>query len=70
MKAIDSMWFNSASGSFGFVIGENESSGERHLYAGVISGIDEEEDKQEILDWGIKVNLAMIDNLLKKCRER
>ena len=38
MKAIDSMWFNTMQGHFGFAVGENEM-GERKLYAGYFHGL-------------------------------
>ena len=68
MKAIDSMWFNSIQGTFGFVVGENEM-GERKIYAGVVSGQTEETDEQAILAWGNKVNIGMMENLIAKTKK-
>ena len=48
MKVIDSMWFSTRQGNFGFVVGENDM-GERKLYAGVVSGLDQKTDEQELL---------------------
>ena len=67
MKAIDSMWFNSLQGSFGFVLGENEV-GKRTLYAGVAKGLDQKTDEQEILSWGNKVNIGMMESLIAKTK--
>ena len=67
MKAIDSMWFNTLQGSFGLVIGENER-GERHLYAGVCSGLDQGHDEKSILSWGNKVNIGMMEGLIAKTK--
>ena len=68
MKVIDSMWFNTNKGSFGFVVGENEV-GERNLYAGVTSGSTQEADEQEILSWGNKVNIGLMEYLIAKAKE-
>ena len=67
MKVIDSMWFNTRQGSFGFVVGENEM-GKRMLYGGVASGLDQKADEQEILSWGNKVNIGMIESLIAKTK--
>ena len=31
-KVIDSMWFNTAQGTFGIILAEDETTGERKLY--------------------------------------
>ena len=67
MKAIDSMWFITLQGTFGFVVGENDV-GKRQLYAGVVIGLDQQLDEQAILDWGNKVNLGMMEGLIAKTR--
>jgi len=68
MKVIDSLWFNTFHGSFGFVIGENKR-GERKLYAGVVSGLNREVNEQTILDYGSRVNISMMEGLIAKVRE-
>jgi ATPase subunit of ABC transporter with duplicated ATPase domains len=68
MKVLDSMWFNTRQGSFGFVLGENEI-GKRMLYAGVASGLDQKADEQEILSWGNKVNIGMMESLIAKTKK-
>ncbi len=68
MKVIDSMWFNSPQGSFGFVLGENER-GKRKLYAGVCSGVAQIADEQIILEWGNKVNIRMMEALIAKTKK-
>ncbi len=70
MKAIDSMWFNTLQGSFGFVIGENETTGERKLYAGVCNGQDQKKDEQLILSWGNKVNIGLMEGLIARVKEK
>ncbi|GAJ03815.1 unnamed protein product [marine sediment metagenome] len=69
MKVIDSMWFNSPQGSFGFVLGENER-GKRKLYAGVVSRLNQKADEQEILSWGNKVNIRMMEDLIAKTKAK
>ncbi len=69
MQVIDSMWFNTIQGSFGFVVGENER-GERKLYAGVVSGLDQKVDEQAILSWGNKVNIGMMEGLIAKTKRK
>ncbi|MBA7661239.1 hypothetical protein ES703_69254 [subsurface metagenome] len=69
MKVIDSMWFNTLQGSFGFVLGENEM-GECKLYAGVAArGLDQSADEQAILSWGNKVNIGMMEGPIAKTKE-
>lgn len=70
MKVIDSMWFNTIQGAFGFVIGENEMTGERKLYAGVCSGQDQSADEQTILSWGNKVNIGLMEGLIARVKEK
>lgn len=67
MKVIDSMWFNTPQGSFGFVLGENEV-GKRTLYGGVCSGVAQIADEQIILEWGNKVNIRMMESLIAKTK--
>ena len=69
MKAIDSMWFNTLQGSFGFVIGEDKTTGERELYGGVCSGQDQSADEGQILAWGHRVNIGLIEGLIAKTKK-
>ena len=68
MKAIDSMWFNTMQGNFGFVIGENEVTGERKLYAGVCNGLNQKRDEITIISWGNKVNISLMEGLIALTR--
>ena len=68
MKVIDSMWFSTAQGCFGFVVGEKEA-GERKLYAGVVDGFDQELDELAILSWGNKVNIGLMEGLIAKTKK-
>lgn len=69
-KAIDSTWFNTIQGSFGIVLAENETTGERRLYAGVCKGDDQQADEQAIISWGNKVNLSMLESLIARAKEK
>ena len=68
MKVIDSMWFNTAQGNFGIVVGENDR-GERKLYAGTVIGLDQTLDEQAILDWGNKINIDKLEGLIAKTKK-
>jgi len=67
VKVIDSMWFTTLQGQFGFVVGENEM-GERKLYAEVVDGFDQKADEEELLSWGNKVNIGMMEGLIAKMK--
>jgi len=70
VKAIDSIWFNTLQGSFGFVLGEDETTKRRQLYVGICLGSDQEADEKSILSWGNKINLGMMEGLLNKAKLR
>lgn len=65
-KVVDSVWFSTRLGHFGFVIGEDETTKKRKLYAGVVIGLDQSNDEQELLDWGSGVNLDILEGFLKR----
>ncbi|KKL71570.1 hypothetical protein LCGC14_2093560 [marine sediment metagenome] len=67
-KVIDSMWFNTMQGSFGIILAEDETTGERKLYAGVVDGFNQDADEQAILSWGNKVNIGMLQALIAKTK--
>ena len=67
MKIIDSMWFNTMHGTFGIVVGENDT-GELALYAGVARGLDQAADEEAILSWGNKVNIGLLQALIAKTK--
>lgn len=69
MKTIDSMWFNSRQGHFGFVLAEDETTGKRTIFAGVIPGLDQQSDEKEVISCGNRVNIPMLEELLSKCKQ-
>lgn len=70
MRMVDSIWFNTRQGHFGFVIGEDETTGERNLYGGVVSGFCQAADEQELLDWGTKVSVSIMESLIAKIKAK
>lgn len=66
MRVIDSIWFSNRQGHCGFVIGHDETTGKRKLYAGVVSGYDQGADEQELLAWGNKVNQDILGRFLER----
>jgi len=67
-KVIDSIWFNTMQGSFGIILAEDETTGERKLYGGVSAGLNPQEDEKAILDWGNKVNLGMLATFMARTK--
>lgn len=66
IKAIDSMWFNTNQGHFGLVLAEDTVTGERKIYGGVCSGLDQKADELDILRLGNKTNTDMLKAMLSK----
>ena len=71
MKVIDSLWFTNIKGTVGIVILEEDVTGDRKAYIGVVSGEDEKADTETIIAWGNKLSLdtaQRIVHFLKKGR--
>lgn len=66
MKILDAMWFNSVGGTCGLVIGEDEHTGEKKAYIGVVHGFDEKLDTVQVAEYGCKVDLTMLTEIVKK----
>ena len=66
MKAVDSMWFNTAQGSFGIVLGQDEITGEFKVYAGIATCLNQQADEELILSYGNKVNIAMLMSMISR----
>lgn len=66
LNAVDSIWFNTIMGHFGLVLAEDTVTGERKLYGGVCSGLDQTLDEMAIMAWGNKVNAGMLQAILNK----
>ena len=67
MKVIDAIWFSSVHGHCGLVLGENDR-GERKIYGGPARGLDQGTDERQILAWGNRANIGMLESFLVKAR--
>ncbi len=52
MKKIRTFWFNTLDGCFGIVVGEDDVTGKKKAYCGVVPGNDEEADETRIMRTG------------------
>ena len=68
IKPLESVFFTNRRGCCGIVLGENENTGERCLYAGAVSGDDQKAGEIEILTWGNKVNTTRLESMLSKLK--
>ncbi len=66
MKFIDSFWFNSARGSFGVVVGEDDNTGKRKAYGSVVSGFSQKADEVEVMEGGASVSAAFLREIVDK----
>ncbi len=64
MKTITAIWFTNPSGTVGIVVVENEVTGERKVYVGAASGLDEKADTKYIMEFGSKVTLPVLRGLV------
>lgn len=64
MKKIADYWFHSPGGLCGVIVAEDESTGERRAYVGVGTGDDYMEDRERVLDYGTKLPLTRIVEIL------
>ncbi len=64
MKIIDTLWMT-GKGTVGLVACENDI-GEKKFYIGVGEGFNEELDKQNIADWGAKVDRKIFDRFFNR----
>lgn len=73
MKIKGATWFTGARGLVGIVWGELER-GDDHgdagpcAYIGAADGIDEEEDKKQIADWGARILPSHLSLLIRHFR--
>jgi len=71
MKVIDSLWFTNMKGTVGIVILEEDVTGDRKAYIGMVEGLDEQTDREALLAWGNPFSLdtaQRIEHFLKKKR--
>lgn len=65
MRVIDTLWFTNAHGTIGIITIEEDITGNRKAYIGSVSGSNEKEDTQQIIDWG---NPFSLDTALRLTR--
>jgi len=63
MKVIDAIWFTNIRGTVGIVIGEDEITGEKKAYIGVVEGNDVKEDIELIKSWGNPFPLETVERM-------
>ncbi|MBA7716799.1 hypothetical protein ES703_125877 [subsurface metagenome] len=66
MKVIDITWFTGMKGCVGIVIGEDENTGERKAFIGAANGRNENADAKAIIDWGTRLSVAVLQDIIKK----
>jgi len=67
-KIVDSQWFSTSRGMIGIVIIENPD-GKRKALIGHGQAIDADTDIKIIHDWGAKLRLSTVENLVKLLSE-
>ena len=65
MKSIHDIWFRSADGHCGIIVAEDEFTGERKAYIGVASGLNLAHDIQVVLEYGTKIPVDRLQEILK-----
>lgn len=57
MKVIETLWFTNIKGTAGIVILEEDVTGDRKAYIGVVDGLNAQTDREALLAWGNKFSL-------------
>ena len=63
MKIKQAFWFSTLQGTIGIVVGEDEHTGKRKGYIGMVGGRDEEADTETIAQQGSPVMAAYIGEI-------
>jgi len=67
MKEIETFWFTTLTGTVGIVVGEDEHTGQRKAYMGVIvAGPSEQADVERIKRVGSPVTLGIMKNIVER----
>jgi len=67
-EVVSVFWFTHVFSCIGIVIAKDTITGERKAYMGVGKGICEKADIFSILDWGAKVPLEFLENILEELK--
>lgn len=66
MRVTGTYWFSGMTGMLGIVTGEDEMTGEKKAYIGVVDGQDEEADTERIRQLGSPVSAAVLSEIAEK----
>lgn len=66
MKVTGAYWFSSMTGTCGIVVGEDERTGEKKGYIGIVNGQDEKADVDRIRQSGSPVSAAVMREIAEK----
>ena len=64
MKKLRTFWFNTLNECFGIVVGEDDVTGKRKAYCGVVPGNDEEADEARIMRTGSPIDPRLLREAL------
>ena len=64
MKTIDATWFTTLSGTVGIVVADDEVTGKRKAYSGIVSGLDEKHDTERVKCYGVELSLPILRSLV------
>lgn len=71
MKILADYWFiDMRGGTMGIVVGEDECTGERKAYIGVGAGYNQETDRHFISEYGQKLPISFIEELLNYLKSK
>jgi len=66
MKVLADYWFNDMrGGTVGFILAQDEMTGEKKVYIGTVEGHNQAVDRESILDGGQKLPLSFLEGLVK-----
>ena len=70
MKIIETLWFNSFGGTVGIVVGEEDITKDRKAYIGPASGLNEKEDTDHIISFGLPFSLDTAKRIVRLLEEK
>ena len=65
MEIVVQHWFSGGTGTVGIVVGRDNVTKEHHAYIGVASGLDENEDTKSIMEYGAKIKLSRLEEIVR-----
>lgn len=70
MKTIEIIWFTTFDGTLGITVIEEDVTGDRKAYIGVVKGNNEKVDEKRIVAFGQKLPLSIIERLDYHLRQK